>query len=125
MVPIIFFFGIMVGAFGGILMKIGAGHIGPIQITSLSDIFTFLFKLFTDLTTLAGMFLYFMSAVIWSYLLTKLDISYVQPILALTYVATPILAIFLLGEHVPLMRWVGIIIIVIGVFVVARSSMQV
>jgi drug/metabolite transporter (DMT)-like permease len=69
------------------------------------------------------MVLYFLSAVIWSYLLTKLDISFVQPILALTYVATPVLAIIFLGEQVPLMRWVGISIIILGVFVVARSSL--
>ena len=120
-----FFIGITVGAFGGILMKIGAGHIGPMQINSFVDLITFLFRLFTDVTNLAGMFLYFCSAVIWSYLLTKLNISIVQPILALTYVATPILAVFILGEHVPLMRWVGIAIIIVGVIVVARSSLSV
>lgn len=122
MIPLIFAIGIIVGAVGGILMKIGAAHIGPVQIDSFQQLFTFLFKLFTDLTTLSGMGLYFLSAVIWSYLLTKLEISFVQPILALTYVATPILAIIFLREQVPLMRWVGILIIIVGVFVVARSS---
>lgn len=125
MIPFIFLLGISVGAFGGILMKIGAGHIGPIQINSFADLFTFLTKLFTDVTNLVGMFLYFCSAVIWSYLLTKLDISVVQPVLALTYVATPILAFFILGENIPIMRWVGIAIIIVGVVVVARSSLQV
>lgn len=124
MIPVIFFVGIMIGAFGGILMKIGAGHIGPMQINSFADLIGFLFKLFTDLTSLSGMVLYFCSAVIWSYLLTKLDISVVQPILALTYVATPILAIFLLGENVPPLRWMGIVVIIIGVAIVARSSFQ-
>lgn len=123
MIPLIFAVGIAVGAFGGILMKIGVGHLGLVQIDSLQQMFSFLFKLFTDLTTLSGMFLYFLSAVIWSYLLTKLDISLVQPILALTYVVTPILAIIFLRENVPLLRWVGILIIIVGVFVVARSSL--
>jgi drug/metabolite transporter (DMT)-like permease len=63
-----------------------------------------------------------MSAVIWSYLLTKLDISFVQPILALTYVITPLLAIFFLREHVPALRWVGICIIILGVYIVARTA---
>lgn len=122
-IVLIFAFGIAMGAFGGILMKIGAGHMGPIEINSFADLVSFLLRLFTDPASLAGIALYFFSAVVWSYLLTKLDISFVQPILALTYVVTPILAILLLGEHVSIMRWIGITVIVIGVFVVARSSL--
>ena len=122
MIPLIFAFGIAMGAFGGILMKIGATHMGIIHINSFPDLIAFLFKLFTEPASLAGVVLYFLSAVVWSYLLTKLDISFVQPILALTYVVTPILAILILGEHVTLMRWVGIAVIIIGVVIVARSS---
>ena len=112
------------GAVGGILMKIGADHIGPVQINSIEQLFMYLFKLFTDWTSLGGIALYFFSAVVWAYLLTKLDISLVQPILALTYVATPILAIIFLHEQVSVMRWVGIAVIIVGVFIVARSSMM-
>ena len=122
MLAVIFFFGITIGALGGILMKVGATHIGPVEINSFGQLASYLFKLFTNPQSLAGVFLYFMSAVIWSYLLTKLDISFVQPILALTYVVTPILAIVLLGEQVPAMRWIGIVIIIAGVFVVARTA---
>jgi len=110
------------GAFGGILMKIGASQIGHYQIHSFAQIIGFFFKLFTNIPSLAGVSLYFLSAVTWAYLLTKLDISFVQPILALTYVVTPVLAIILLHEHVPAMRWVGILVIILGVFVVARTS---
>lgn len=122
MIPLLFFIGITIGSFGGILMKVGADHIGTVEVSSFQQLLGVLFRLFTDFTLLGGMSLYFLSAVIWAYLLTKLDISFVQPILALTYVVTPILAIVLLNEHVPTMRWVGIVIIIVGVFVVARSS---
>lgn len=122
MIPLIFLFGITIGAFGGILMKVGATQIGHVEIGSLAQLAHFLIKLFTNVPSLGGVFLYFLSAVTWSYLLTKLSISLVQPILALTYVVTPILAIFLLGEHVPLMRWAGIAVIILGVFVVARTA---
>ena len=121
-IALIFLFGISMGAFGGVLMKIGAGQIGHVQIHSIMQLAEYLFKLFTNIPSLAGVALYFFAAVVWSYLLTKLDISFVQPILALTYVATPLLAIWLLHEQVPTMRWVGIAIIILGVFVVARTS---
>lgn len=119
---LIFGFAILTGAFGGILMKMGATHIGHVQIRSFEQLFSYLIKLATRPQSISGAFLYFLSAIIWSYLLTRLDISYVQPILALTYVATPILAIVLLGEHVSALRWLGIAVIILGVFVVARSA---
>src|SRR5438132_8629510 len=122
MTALLFLFGILMGSFGGILMKIGATHIGHVQIHSAGQLFNYLFKLFTNLPSLAGIFLYFFSAIVWAYLLTKLDISFVQPILALTYVVTPILAILLLNESVAPMRWTGILIIILGVFIVARTA---
>lgn len=121
MIPLIFLFGITMGSFGGILMKIGAKQIGHVEIHSFIQLFEYLFKLFTNVSSLGGVVLYFLSAVTWSYLLTKLDISFVQPILALTYVLTPILAIFLLNEQVPVLRWIGIVVILLGVFIVAHS----
>lgn len=122
MIPLIFLFGITIGSIGGILMKIGAKQIGQIEINSFNQLIDFLVRLFTNVPSLAGVFLYFLSAVTWSYLLTKLDISLVQPILALTYVVTPILAIFILGDHIPAMRWLGILVIILGVFIVARTA---
>ncbi len=122
MILIIFIVGILMGASGGIFMKLGAIHIGQVEINSFVQLFDYLLKLFTNIWSLMGISLYFLSAVIWSYLLTKLDISLVQPILALTYVVTPVLAILFLNEHVSVMRWVGIFVILIGVFVVARSA---
>jgi drug/metabolite transporter (DMT)-like permease len=122
LIPIIFAVGIAMGSVGGIFMKIGAGQIGRIEINSFGQLVDFLFKLFTNPPSLAGVVLYFGAAVVWSYLLTKLELSLVQPILALTYVLTPILAIFLLQEQVSALRWTGILIIVAGVYVVARSA---
>lgn len=120
-IPAIFFVGIMIGAFGGILMKVGATAIGSPNITSVGGVLQFLLHLATNVPMMSGMALYFLSAIIWSYLLTKLEISFVQPILALTYVATPILAMLLLHENVTALRWAGIIVIIVGVFIVARS----
>lgn len=119
---LLFLFGILMGASGGILMKVGAGQLGHPEIHSFGQLLSYLFHLFTNLPSLAGVALYFFSAIVWAYLLTKLSISLVQPILALTYVVTPILAIVLLHEHVPGMRWLGILVIIAGVFIVARTA---
>ena len=119
---ILFAMSILFGAGGALLMKVGAGQMGTIQLDTVQAIFGFVGKMFTSATILGGMTMYFLSAAIWLYLLTKLEISVVQPILALTYVATPILAIVFIHEKVPLARWLGIVVIIIGVYLVARTA---
>ena len=57
----------------------------------------------------------------WIYLLRFVPISWLQPIFSLTYVLTPLLALAFLGEPVPPARWIGIGVIIVGVFLVARS----
>ena len=122
MIPLIFAAGIIMGSVGGIFMKIGAGQLGRVEINSFGQLVDFLFRLFTNVPSLIGVFLYFSAAIAWAFLLTKLQLSFVQPILALTYVLTPVLAIFLLHEHVSPLRWTGVLIIIAGVYVVARSA---
>lgn len=119
---VLFIVGIGFGAVGALLMKVGASSLGALQLGNLSDLLFFFGKFLTNFIIMAGMALYFLSAAAWLFLLTRLDISYVQPILALTYVVTPILAIIFLSESIPPMRWLGIVIIIIGVFIVARTA---
>jgi drug/metabolite transporter (DMT)-like permease len=121
-IVILFAMSILFGAVGALLMKIGASQMGAIQLGSLQAILGFIGKMLTNVTVLGGMSMYFLSAALWLYLLTKLDVSVVQPILALTYVVTPILAVFFIGEDVPLTRWVGIFVIILGVYIVARTA---
>lgn len=122
MIVVLFVLSILFGAVGALLMKVGAGQIGVIQLDSFQAVIHFLVKMFTSPTVLGGMTLYFFSAATWLYLLTKLDISVVQPVLALTYIVTPILAIAFLGEEVPPLRWLGILTIIFGVYIVARTA---
>lgn len=112
----LFAVGIFLGSCGAILFKIGIRDI---------ETFTPTIKWFYLLITNPYIFLGFLSYVlpmfIWIYMLSKFPVSYVQPILAITYVITPILALLLLKEPVPLLRWIGIFIIIIGVFIISRS----
>lgn len=119
---LMFAVGILMGSTGGLLLKLGATQVGAFHLYGFPEFMSYSFKLFSNWIVLLGFVLYFGSAVIWTYLLVKLPISFVQPILALTYVLTPILAVTFLDETVPTLRWVGILIIVAGVIVVARTA---
>ncbi len=80
-----------------------------------------LLNFFWNYHILLWLFCYFAPIVIWIYLLKFFDVTYLQPILAITYVTTPILAILILKEPVSAIRWAWIITIVIWVFIVSRS----
>jgi drug/metabolite transporter (DMT)-like permease len=113
----LFALGILLGAFGSILFKMGA----PAVFGQFAWKWEWVWMFLTDWRIMLGFFAYFIPALIWIYLLSKHPISLVQPILALTYVVTPLLAILLVQEEVSALRWTGIAVIIVGVFIVSRS----
>ncbi len=65
---------------------------------------------------LAGFFFLFLAALSWA------DVSYVSPLTALSYLFTTILARAALGEEVSWRRWLGTLIVVVGVFLVSLDA---
>ena len=59
--------------------------------------------------------------VAWIFTISRLDLNQAYPLVALTIPLTVILATWLFGEPLPLMRGAGIGLIVAGVLVVATS----
>lgn len=86
-------------------------------------------KLITDLSKaafnpfiLCGLMLYGLSFVIWLRVLSFNDLSRAYPIFAtIVFLMTTLGSIKFLGEDVSLMRFVGIAIMLTGIFIVART----
>jgi drug/metabolite transporter (DMT)-like permease len=55
-------------------------------------------------------------------LLTWADYSYVQPATSLSYFSITVLSYFVLGEVISPLRWLGVTVICLGVFIVGRTS---
>jgi drug/metabolite transporter (DMT)-like permease len=60
--------------------------------------------------------------VLWMISLSWADMSFVMPLTALTYVLNAILVGPVLGEHVSSIRWVGTVLIAIGVALVTLEG---
>ena len=67
-----------------------------------------------------GFLCYGFGAIFWLAVLARLDLSLAYPLLALMYVLIPLSARVFLNEEISQGRWVGIIIVIIGVAVLAR-----
>ncbi|MDD3280034.1 MAG: EamA family transporter [Bacteroidales bacterium] len=56
----------------------------------------------------------------WMYVLKIYDFSIAYPLLGISYLIGLFSAYFFLHEAIPLTRWIGVIIIIIGVYFVAK-----
>jgi multidrug transporter EmrE-like cation transporter len=71
---------------------------------------------------LLGLTLYGIGAVAWIAVLARLDLSLAYPLLALNFVLITLSSRLILGETVPTMRWLGMLVICAGIVLVARSA---
>jgi drug/metabolite transporter (DMT)-like permease len=54
--------------------------------------------------------------------LRQLELSVVQPLFALVFVVVPLAAVLVLGEHLPPLRIIGLVLIFIGVIMVGQTA---
>ncbi len=69
----------------------------------------------------AGLSLYVLGMIVWLAVLTNIDVSKAYPFVGLGFIFTMILAYFILGEQISLIRIIGVIQIIIGVILISRS----
>ncbi|MDR0407125.1 MAG: EamA family transporter [Holosporales bacterium] len=82
----------------------------------------FFLNIVTNVYFLGGVFLFGMGSLIWTYLLTRLDISFIYPITAsITYALLIFLGWYIFGETLSPLRILGIVIILIGVCLVSQT----
>ena len=57
---------------------------------------------------------------LWMYVLKKYEFSVAYPLLSISYVIGLLSAHFIFHEAVPLTRWIGVVIVMIGVFFIVK-----
>jgi multidrug transporter EmrE-like cation transporter len=116
---------ILVAAFFGVCgqlsLKMGMTQVGQLGSDALAEPVQLVLRVITSPLVLGGLTLYVAGAGVWMMVLSRSALSFAYPILAIGYAVTPMLAWLFLGESMNAMRWVGIAVICIGVFVVSRS----
>ncbi len=105
---------------GQLSLKFGMSKMGNFAVSLPSLVSVFARAAFNPFIIL-GVFCYGMGFLVWLVVLSKAEVSYAYPMISLGYVFTAILAWLLLGEHVTITRFAGILITCLGVFIIARS----
>jgi uncharacterized membrane protein len=106
---------------GDLLLKRGMSQMGAVQMTvpGLWNVFLSTLQnatIWLGIAFLIGYTLSYMTAVSWA------DYSYVMPTGAFGYALQTILAVLILHEVVVAKRWVGVILIVLGVLLVGQTK---
>lgn len=117
---VLVFTGVMLNAAAQLLLKAGVKDIGIIEL-SPANIFNAGLKLALEPHIVGGLACYVISVGIWILALSRVPVSIAYPMLSLGYVVTAVIAWAFMGEAVNAMRITGIGIIIVGVFLVARS----
>ena len=112
--------GVLLNAAAQLLLKAGTTSVGAFAF-SMENVGPVGFKLATSPHILGGLGCYVVSVVVWILALSRVPVSVAYPMLSIGYVVNAIAAWYLFGEALTPMRVAGIAIIVLGVFIVARS----
>ena len=113
-------FGVLLNAAAQLLLKAGTNSIGHFEFSS-ANLVPIGWKVATQPYILGGLMCYAISVVVWILALSRVEVSIAYPMLSIGYVVNALAAYLLFGEAVGVQRLVGIGIIVVGVYVVARS----
>ncbi|WP_258377656.1 EamA family transporter [Paenibacillus illinoisensis] len=97
---------------GQILFKLGLEKLGGVNLSNA-------WKAIFTLPIFTGLVLYALATLIWFVVLSRMPLSVAYPIQSVAYVLGIGAALIFFNEPVSLMKWIGAMIIMIGVFFIA------
>lgn len=99
-----------------VLMKAGMNGLGDRRINA-----AFFIDALSSLPVFLGLLLSAAGALVWLVILSRHELSYANLMISLTFALIVLASIVFFGEHISLMRWIGTILIIAGVYLVSRT----
>lgn len=112
--------GVLLNAVAQLALKASVNNTGEIDL-ALSGSASTALRLAAEPWLWVGLFCYGISVIVWILALSRVDVSIAYPMLSIGYIVNAIAAWALFGEVMSMGRVAGIGIIIVGVYVLARS----
>jgi drug/metabolite transporter (DMT)-like permease len=109
---------VMLGSTGQFLFKKGMQAFGQVTVT---DIWAQLVKILLIPYIPLGFLCFGVSSILWLVVVSKMELSYAYPMVSLGYLIVVLASWLFLGEHLSLLRIVGVALICVGVALVSKS----
>ncbi len=113
--------GVLLNAIAQLFLKAGAGSLADLELRA-GNALAIAGRLAFNPPIIAGLACYALSVVVWILALARVEVSVAYPMLSVGYVVNAVAAWWLFGENLSGARIAGIGIILVGVWLVARSS---
>ena len=112
---------IILTVYGQMILKWRVANYGAFPIETAEKI-KFLFYLLIDPFILSGLFAAFLASLSWMAAMTKFEISYAYPFMSLNFVLVLLLSTSILGEPLTWYKSLGVLLIVVGTFIIAYKG---
>jgi len=103
---------------GELFLKEGMTRVGVLSLATLGPTVG---RMLRTWPLYAGLGSIACGALFWLAALSRVDLSWAYPLLSMGYILVLIFSWLFLGETVSYIRWIGAILVVIGVILVTRS----
>jgi uncharacterized membrane protein len=110
-------------AAGNVLLSLGMRQVGSAASYSPLELAWSALRAAANLYVLAGVGLLLVFFAAHMIVLSWADLSYVLPVTSVGYILVSILSWWILGEQVRPVRWLGTVVIIAGVSLVARTPL--
>jgi multidrug transporter EmrE-like cation transporter len=110
---------VLLGVLGQLSLKQGMKNVGNFEIKDFLS--SRIFKLIAEKFVVIGIALYAIATLLWLVILSKAELSFAYPMLAIGYILIAIFGKLFFGENITLIRFLGILLISIGVFLLLKS----
>ncbi|MGH9846198.1 MAG: EamA family transporter [Blastocatellia bacterium] len=121
---IVLFIAICAQTYGDVCLTRGMKSVGEVNTLDPAALFRIGIKVFTTTDIWLGILVLSLFFGLYLVALSWADLSFVLPVTAFGYVLNAFMSWKLLGEHVSLVRWMGTMVICIGVAVVSRTEQR-
>jgi multidrug transporter EmrE-like cation transporter len=109
---------ILLAVTGQLLMKKGMIIFGTFP---ASQLLQKIIPMFMNPYVFFGFASFGLSSIFWLVVLSRMELSFVYPMVSVAYILVAIASLILFKENVTLLRWLGILVIITGVFLISRS----
>lgn len=111
----------VIESFAELFWKKGTLATGIDNVT-VANFMEFITRLLGSSGFLAGVALYIVNFFLWITVLSKVELSVAFPTGSTSYVVVALLSMVFLGEQISPYRWSGIVLIIIGIWFISRST---
>ncbi|HYN36205.1 MAG TPA: EamA family transporter [Actinomycetota bacterium] len=106
---------------GQLTLKSAMREVGRIGAREVSDAGQTLKRAAKEPRLWFGLFLFGVSALFWLVVLSRVPLSVAYPFVGISYILIVAFARYFLHEHVPLLRWIGVAVVALGIAIVGLS----